>query len=116
MLDKQNLKIVKKLNKLCEGGTYKVFEYQQLTKDFNSKQTSIKNDLNYLKENEYIDIKYSDDSVVCLCLLPKARQVQEDLKTPRYSFTAIMKMLLISGIFSGIMAFLGAFIATLIIK
>lgn len=116
MLDKNNLKIIKKLNKLCDGNNYKVFEYSQLSKDFDEKNNSIKKHLEYLKENEYIDIKYSDKEVVCLCLLAKGRQVEEDLKTPRYSFNAIMKMMFISGIFSGIMAFLGAFVALLIIK
>ena len=116
MLDKQSLKIIKKLNKLCEGGNYKVFEYQQLTKDFGLKTNTIKNDLDYLKENEYIDVKYSDESVVCLCLLSKGRQVEEESNTHKYSLSSVMKMLLISGVFSGLMAFLGAFIAVLIIK
>ena len=116
MLDKQNNRILNKLHKLCPDGSYKVFEIQELCSLFNLKKDTINNDFQYLKDNEYIDIKYSDNNVICLCLLPKSRQLKEFENVKNYSYTNIMKMLLISGIFSGLMAFLGAFIAMLIIK
>ena len=116
MLDKQNTKIINKLDKLCEGGAYKVFDFSQLSKETGTKIDTLKNDLQFLKENEYIDIKYSDESVVCLSVLSKGRQVKEQIKAPRYALSGIMKMMLMTGIFSGIMAFIGAFIAVLIIK
>lgn len=116
MLDKQNYKIIKKLQKLCPNGTYKVFEIQELCELFKIHKDALDNDFKHLKDNEFIDIKYSDDSVICLCLLPKSRQLEEQEKAKSYSHVNIMKVLLISGIFNGIMAFLGAFIAMLIIK
>ena len=116
MLDKQNYKIVKKLQKLCPDGTYKVFEIQELCELFKNSKDALDNNFKYLKNNEFIDIKYSDESVVCLCVLPKARQLEEQERLKSYSHVNVMKMMLITGIFSGIMAFLGAFIAMLIIK
>ena len=115
ILDKQLLKLIKKLLKLCDGSNYKVFEYQQLTEN-NSKLGALKNDIEYLKEHEYIDVKYSDESVVCLCLLPKSRQIEEQADVKKFSMLQVIKMLFISGVFSGLMAFLGAFVAVLIIK
>ena len=116
MLDKQNYKIITKLQKLCPDSTYKVFDIEELCSLFGIKKDALINDFKYLKDNEYLDIKYSDESVICLCLLPKSRQLEEQEKAKSYSHANIMKVLLISGIFNGIMAFLGAFIAMLIIK
>lgn len=116
MLDKQNFKIIKKLQKLCPDSTYKVFDIDELCSLFNLKKEALDNDFKYLKDNEYIDVKYSDESVICLCLLPKARQLEEQEKVKNYSYANIMKVLLISGVFNAIMAFLGAFIAMMIIK
>ena len=116
MLDKQNYKIIKKLQKLCDDSSYKVFDIEELCSLFNLKKEALDNDFKYLKTNEYIDIKYTDESVICLCLLPKSRQLEEQEKAKNYSHLNIMKILLISGIFNGIMAFLGAFIAMFIIK
>ena len=116
MLDKQNYKVIKKLQKLCLDGSYKVFDIDELCSLFNLKKEALNNDFKYLKDNEYIDIKYSDESVICLCLLPKSRQLEDQEKAKAYSHSNIMKVLLISGVFNGIMAFLGAFIAMLIIR
>lgn len=116
MLDKQNEKIIKKLQKLCPDGSYKVFEIVELLGLFNLKKDAFDNDLKYLKDNQYIDIKYADESVICLCLLPKSRQVEEQENAKKYSHINIMNVMLLSGVFNAIMAFLGAFIAMLIIK
>ena len=116
MLDKQNYKIISKLQKLCPDGSYKVFDIEELCSLFNLNKDALDNDFKHLKDNEFIDIKYSDDNVICLCLLPKSRQLEEQEKIKKYSYVNIMKVLLISGIFSGLMAFLGAFVAMLIIK
>lgn len=116
MLDKQNTKIIKKLQVLCPDGAYKVFELDELCKMFAVEKDALDNDFKYLKDNEFIDIKYTDETVVCLCLLPKSRQLEEQEKAKSYSHLNIMKVLLLSGIFNGIMAFLGAFIAMFIIK
>ena len=116
MLDKQNYKIIKSLQKMCPDGSYKVFDIIDLTKSINVKKEAFYNDLKYLKDNEFIDIKYTDETDVCLCILPKARQLEEDEKSKKYSHFNIMKVMLLSGILSGIMAFLGAFVAMLIIK
>ena len=116
MLDKQNEKIIKRLQKLCPDGTYKVFEVEELLNLFDLKKDALDNDFKYLKDNGYIDIKYTDESVICLCLLPKSRQLEEQEKAKSYSHGNIMKVMLLSGVFNAIMAFLGAFIAMLIIK
>ena len=116
MLDKENFKIIKKLEKVCNNGAYKVFDFSELCKMFNVNLDSLNNNLKYLKTNEFIDIKYSDDNEICLCLLPKSRQLEEQQEQKTYSHLNVMKVMLYSGLLSGILAFLGAFVAVLIIK
>lgn len=116
MLDRQNTKILKRLESLCPDGSYKVFDMSELCKLFKIHKDALNNNLKHLKDNDFIDIKYADDSAVCLCLLPKARQLQDEQSMKSYSHINIMRVLLLSGIFNGIMAFLGAFMAVFIIK
>lgn len=115
MLDKSNAKVLNKLIKVCPSG-YKVFELEELSKVLQLKQSELEESLNYLKDNEFLDIKYTDDSVICLSLLPKSK-VEEEVKVDKgYSLKTALKLMLWSGIFSGIMAFLGSCVARLIIK
>ena len=116
MLDKQSSRIIKYLNKLCDDESYKVFELKQLCRETKQNKDSLTNNIKQLKLNEYIDVKYEDKEVVCLCLLSKARQVEEQSSSKLYGLSVITKTLLISGIFNAIMAFLGAFAAFLIIR
>jgi len=115
MLDKQNNKIIKYLDEMSEGESYKVFEFEQLCKELKQNKVSLYNNLKYLKINDYIDIKYQDDDVVCLTLLSKSRQLQEQTSVKLYGLSVITRTILVSGIFNAIMAFLGAFVALLLI-
>ena len=115
-MDKQNTKLIKYLNSLNDDGNYKVYEFSQLTRDLRRSKESLNNDLQYLSLNEYIDIKYQDNDVVCLCLLTKSRMLEEQSVTKIYGLSVITKTILISGIFNAIMAFLGAFVALLLIR
>lgn len=115
MLDKTNAKIVNKLVRLCPNG-YKVFELEELCNLFQLKKSELDENLKYLKDNEFLDIKYSDESVICLCMLPKAKVDDETQVDKGYSIKTVLKVMLWSGIFSGIMAFLGSCVARLIIR
>ncbi len=115
MLDKSSAKIINKLKRVCPNG-YKVFELDELSQVMQLKEDELKTSLKYLKDNEFLDIKYTDEDVICLSLLPKAK-VEEEVQVDKgYSIKTILKVMLWSGIFSGIMAFLGSCVARLIIK
>lgn len=115
MLDKTNAKVVNKLVKLCPNG-YKVFELSELCNLFLMKEKELNECLNYLKDNEFLDIKYSDESVVCLCMLPKSKLDTASEIEKGYSIKTVLKTILWSGIFSGFMAFFGSCLARLIIR
>lgn len=115
-LDKQNAKILKYFNNVCDDGSYKVFEFWVLCKELRQNKKALYENLHFLMLNEYIDIKYYDDDVICLCLLTKARMFEEQSAIKIYGLSVITRTMLISGIFNAIMAFLGAFVALMVIR
>ncbi len=115
MLDKTNAKVINKLIKVCPSG-YKVFELDELQKFLQLDKKELDESLKFLKDNEFLDIKYTDDSVICLSLLAKAKVQEETQVDKGYSIKTVLKAILWSGIFSGIMAFLGSCLARLIIR
>lgn len=77
MLDKRTSFVLEGINKLCEEGSYKVIETEEILKNIPTKfmveEDGLKQMIKYLKDREYIDIKYNDEKVYCLCPLPKGR-------------------------------------------
>lgn len=114
MLDKTNVKFLTKLNKLC-AGTYKVFEKPELAGELGIKQEVLDNTLKFFQERQYIDIKYADENVVCLTVLPKAFGEIEIKEGGDFTQKKLVKFMLFNCLFSAVSAFIGAFIAMFII-
>ncbi len=77
MLDKKTNAVLKALNKLSEGSAYKVITIDDvlniLTQKSQYDNESIKQILNFLETQQYINIKFSEENTYCYSLLPKAR-------------------------------------------
>lgn len=120
MLDKKTAVTLKVLNALCEEETYKVIDYNSLIEKFPNKykatKESLEQNLEYLKAGGYIDIKYAENDTYCLCVLPKGRITLEDSSRESKSAFRFNQMLVITTLASGIMAFLGAFLAIMLFK
>lgn len=114
MLDKTNVKHLSKLNKLCDG-TYKVFEKPELAGELGLKHDMIDNTLKFFQERQYIDIKYADENVVCLTVLPKAYSEIENKEGGDFTQRKLVKFMLFNCLFSAVSAFIGAFVAMFII-
>lgn len=82
MLDFRCSALLDVINAECVGAGYKVIELEELKlslpEDLGENIESIKEHLNYLATREYINIKYLDDSEVCLTPLTKGRLVTEN--------------------------------------
>lgn len=115
MLDKKTTATLKILNAICEEGTYKVIDYNNLISKFPNRykvnKEALDQNLEYLKTGQYIDIKYAENDTYCLCVLPKGRMILEDSTRESKTIKHFNKMLIITMFVSGIMAFLGAFLA-----
>ena len=80
MLDKRTLKFLRVIAKICEDGSYKIIEKSFLTTEMNPKKTdaaALDQMVRFLQDNEMIDVKYSDEGVYCLSVLPKGRVANE---------------------------------------
>lgn len=120
MLDRKSFKVLKVLNSICEEGTYKVIDYdsliEKITGDKGSNKLAIDQILEHLKIGQYIDIKYAENSTYCLSVLPKGRMIIEESINSSKTQKRSNLMLALTVVFSGVMAFVGAFLAILLFK
>ena len=119
MLDKKSDAVLELLTQKA-GNSYKVLNKQQLLDELPQK---LKIDLQallgiitFLKENEYVDVKYQDKEEICICTTIKAESYAEGEKniTQKAKITNGQVSLLLLGVFFA--AFLGTLLATLIGK
>ncbi|MCL2228242.1 MAG: hypothetical protein FWC00_00255 [Firmicutes bacterium] len=110
MLDKQTSKFLKVIAKICEDGSYKIIE-----KSFLSAYTaSVDQMIRFLQDNEMIDVKYSDEGVYCLSVLPKGRVTIETARTGgRNPKIGNRNLLILIGV-AFLASFIGAFLGTLL--
>lgn len=120
MLDKKTAVTLKILNAICDEDTYKVIDYNSLIEKFPIRykvsKDALDQNLEYLKAGQYIDIKYAENDTYCLSVLPKGRMTLEDTGREKKSISRFNQMLVITTLSSGIMAFIGAFLAVILFK
>lgn len=116
MLDKTCSKLLKILKNLCKENGYSIIEIVEILDGFSNKLELelLKTYINYLAENEYIDVKYIDDKQICLAIMPKANSLVEEKKEKKIYDKKYIRMgffvALASMVFSFIGAFLGSFL------
>ncbi len=113
MLDKKNIKILNQLNKLCDN-TYKVFEKTELKGIFGS--ANIEQTIQFFKERQLIDVKYDDENVVCLSVLPKATVELSEKQESDFYNKKLVKIMIFTCVICAVSAFIGSFLANLIIR
>lgn len=119
MLDKQTEGLLFQVNALCKGGGYQIVEERELLPKASGSKEELDKLLIYLKERKYLDIKYSDDGMYCLCMLPEGRLYFENMVREKYEYDHKMRnislILALITVFSSIFgAFLGSLLARLI--
>ena len=81
MLDIKSKLVLKILIKECPNGSYKIVESKDIISSMPNKYRvdgdGLENILIHLERQEYISIKYDDDGVYCLCVLPYGNEVLE---------------------------------------
>lgn len=121
MLDLKSKLVLKILIKECPFGSYNIIESKDIISAMPSKykvdMDGLDNILIYLERQEYISIKYDDDGVYCLCVLPFGNEIlenddnkkREDFKSPRLWIIALVVF-----IASLLASFLGAMIGNIL--
>ena len=121
MLDIKSKLVLKILVKECPYGSYNIIESKDILSAMPNKykidMEGLENILIFLERQEYISIKYDDDGVFCLCVLPFGYEIlendsnkkREDKKSPPLWLFIILSLL-----FAFIGAILGSLISTLL--
>ena len=117
-MEKRKLQLLKILLNNCSEG-YKVLEVSKIynsIKKYRGNFAVLEEDLNFLKTYKYIDLKYVDENNLCYCVLDNTRIFQENLKSERGAHKSYLTSLILNMLFSGLMAFAGAFIAIILCR
>jgi hypothetical protein len=114
MLDKRSIKFLNNILVICGDGSYKIIETNDLIKGmlprYKVDAEAISQITKFLVGNEMIDIKYNDENVYCMAVLPKAR-VYIESKSYQKKDTSTARLLIVAGMLG---SFLAAFLGTLL--
>lgn len=111
MLDKKSTAVLKSLNKLSEGCTYKVVTSDEIILNLPQKNLydydNIKEIIEYLSKQEYLNLKFCEQDTFCYTLLPKARIYLEQnstlSKNKKLKFPILCYLLIMISSFVGCM-------------
>ena len=116
MLDTKSSLVLKIIQKECKNGSYKVIDKNDIVfampLKFRCDFDELDHIMTYLERQDYISIKYDDDSVYCLCVLPASFEIFEKqaTKKKRKNYNILIPLL------SLIFGFLGALLGSVISK
>lgn len=75
MLDKKSVSVLKAMNKLALGSAYKVVTTDEIMAILAQKSQydndSLKDIINFLEKQEYVNVKFSEDNTYCYSITPK---------------------------------------------
>lgn len=116
MLDKKSTAVLKSLNKLSEGCTYKVVTSDEIILNLSQKNLydhdNIKEIIEYLNKQEYLNLKFCEQDTFCYTLLPKARIYLEQTATTNK--TKKLKLPISTYVFVMLASFIGCMLSMLI--
>lgn len=119
MLDRVTARVLEELNGICLDASYKVIGIKDLCQKFPKKlkidEELLLQSINHLVERNYISLKYYDEEVICLSVLPKGRLFKEksdELKVSKDKKFEIAWVALICG---AIGAFIGSALSTILV-
>jgi hypothetical protein len=117
VLDKRTTRFLAELTKICSDGSYKIVEKVEIAKTVGAKtgeeSATFNHILQYLKDNELVDVKYIDEVECCLTVLPRGRIAVEAKSGEKLDISGkyVATIAAISFIASFFGALLGTFIA-----
>lgn len=118
MIDVKSQIVLKILIKECKEGGYKIVETSDIISAMPEKyrvdEKGLKNILTFLEHSDCISIKYDDEGVYCLCVMPygyniveSSTQKKKAVRLPFWIFVAIFALALVA-------SFVGSLLANLI--
>lgn len=117
-MDRRKLSLLKFFLNNCNEG-YKVIDIAKIfekNKKYNSNYKLLEEDIEFLKKYKYIDVKYFDEISICVVVQDNSHIFAENLKSERSVNRKAILTIIVSMLFSGFMAFVGAFLAIIITR
>jgi hypothetical protein len=117
-MDRRKLSLLKFLLNTCNEG-YKVIDITTIldsNKKYKSNYKLLEEDIEFLKKYKFIDVKYFDEVSLCVAIQDNSHIFEENLKSERSVNRKAILTMVVSMLFSGFMAFIGAFIAIIITR
>ncbi len=115
MLDYRTATLLRFVNERCKEGKYEIVESDELLSCFPPKagmdDENLKKTVNFLAEQGYLDIKYAEDGVYCLCPLPEGRLYAERVQSAKSDGKRRRRDMVLT---TAIGAFVGAFVGSLV--
>lgn len=116
MLDKKSISVLKTLNKLSDGNAYKVITTDDILSCISNRSQfdndSIRQIIEFLEKQEYINIKFYEESTYCYSLTPKGRILLEQDQPKARSKKNNMNW--VNYLLVGCSAFIGSMLALLV--
>ncbi len=117
-MDRKKLSLLKFFLNNCNEG-YKVIDITKILekiKHYKSNFKLLEEDIDFLKKYKYIDVKYFDEISICVAIQDNSHIFEENLKSERTVNRRAILTMIVSMLFSGFMAFLGAFLAIILTR
>lgn len=110
MLDTKSTLILKILQKECKNGSYKILDKNDIISALPTRYRCDTDELDhiisYLERQDYVSVKYDDDSIYCLCILPAINEIttpKKKKKEKKFLLPLIVFVLAFIGAFGGAM-------------
>lgn len=121
MLDKRTSILLSFINETCKEGGYEVIEkneiFQRYERKFPIDEETLSHSLNYLEENKFIDVRYKDENLICVCPLPYGRDYFERERQAEFEREDDRKKIFyICALSSFVSGFLSSFVAAIIVR
>lgn len=118
MLDKKTISVLKSMSKLASGNAYKVVTSDEIISLMGQKSQYdadiIKQIIDFLEKQEYINIKFSEENTYCYSILPKGRITLEQENNKVGYKQEKSKFSIMSYIYVAIASFVGTMLALII--
>lgn len=117
MLDKKSVSVLKAMNKLALGSAYKVVTTDEIMAILAQKSQydndSLKDIINFLEKQEYVNVKFSEDNTYCYSITPKGNIYLEQSDGKSKSHTVKTNNFLLY-LYVAIASFVGTMLALII--
>lgn len=84
MLDTKSTLILKVLQKECKDGSYKILDKNDiisaLPTRYRCDTEELDHIISYLERQDFVSVKYDDDNIYCLCILPAINEIASPKK------------------------------------